>query len=143
MTKKKSPVQVFSCKFCEIFQNIYFVEHLWTAATGTLFCKESTLMIFQFLAHLMICCKLDDNQSVRDFILQSQAPMYTAIKLTLMFREESERVQDKSQDYDEIAAYCEVILFVWLIMQCVDPPKVDMRVTFYIFTEPKGNMDLK
>ena len=60
-----------------------------------------------------------------------------------MFREESERVQDKSQDYDEIAAYCEVILFVWLIMQCVDPPKVDMRVTFYIFTEPKGNMDLK
>ena len=26
--KKKAPVQVFSCKFCEIFKHTYFVEHL-------------------------------------------------------------------------------------------------------------------
>ena len=26
--KKETPVQVFSCAFCEIFKNIYFIEHL-------------------------------------------------------------------------------------------------------------------
>ena len=29
---KKIPTQVFSCEFCEIFKNTYFVEHLQTAA---------------------------------------------------------------------------------------------------------------
>ena len=26
---KKVVLQVFSCKFCKMFQNTYFVEHLW------------------------------------------------------------------------------------------------------------------
>ena len=30
--KRKTPAQVFSCDFCKIFKNIYFVEHLWAAA---------------------------------------------------------------------------------------------------------------
>ena len=29
----KHPTQVFSCKCCEIFKNIYFEEHLRTAAS--------------------------------------------------------------------------------------------------------------
>lgn len=58
----------------------------------------------------MICCKLNNNASAQDFILNSPAPIYTAIKLTLMYREESLRVKDKSQDYLEIAEYCEVLL---------------------------------
>ena len=29
---KKTPAQVFSCEFCEIFRNIYFEEHLWMAS---------------------------------------------------------------------------------------------------------------
>ena len=27
---KETPTQVFSCKYCEIFKNTYFEEHLWT-----------------------------------------------------------------------------------------------------------------
>ena len=26
---QKSLLQAFSCEFCEIFKNIYFLEHLW------------------------------------------------------------------------------------------------------------------
>ena len=56
----------------------------------------------------MTCCKLSENDTVRDFILNSQAPIYTAIKLTEMYREEALRLKDKSQDFIEIAEYCEV-----------------------------------
>ena len=31
---KETPAQVFSCEFCEIFKNTYFLEHLRTAACG-------------------------------------------------------------------------------------------------------------
>ncbi|XP_047126788.1 serine/threonine-protein phosphatase 6 regulatory ankyrin repeat subunit B isoform X1 [Hydra vulgaris] len=61
----------------------------------------------KFLGHLMICCKLNNNESAQDFILNSPAPIYTAIKLTLMYRAESLRVKDKSDDYLEIAEFCE------------------------------------
>ena len=27
--KKENLTQVFSCEFCEIFQNAFFIEHLW------------------------------------------------------------------------------------------------------------------
>ena len=30
---KYPPTQVFSCEYCEIFKNIYFEEHLRTAAS--------------------------------------------------------------------------------------------------------------
>ncbi|XP_065668333.1 serine/threonine-protein phosphatase 6 regulatory ankyrin repeat subunit C isoform X7 [Hydra vulgaris] len=61
----------------------------------------------EFLEHLMICCKLNNNKSVQDFILNSRAPIYTAIQLTLMYQEESLRIKDKSQDYIEMADFCE------------------------------------
>ena len=32
---KKTPTQVFSCRICETFKNIYFVEHLQTTASGS------------------------------------------------------------------------------------------------------------
>ena len=28
-----APAKVFSCKFCEIFQSTYSIEHLWTAVS--------------------------------------------------------------------------------------------------------------
>ena len=34
---KKTPTQVFSCEYCKIFKNIYFEEHLPTAAFGKYF----------------------------------------------------------------------------------------------------------
>ena len=33
--KKETPTQVFSCEFCELFRNTYFVEDLWTAGSET------------------------------------------------------------------------------------------------------------
>ncbi|XP_057313101.1 serine/threonine-protein phosphatase 6 regulatory ankyrin repeat subunit B-like isoform X3 [Hydractinia symbiolongicarpus] len=72
---------------------------------------EELLQDKKFLAHLMICCKLNNNVSAQDFILNSPAPIYTAIKLTLMYREESLRVKDKSQDYLEIALFCEQMAY--------------------------------
>ena len=27
--KKKTPTQVFSCEYCEIFKNSFFMEHIW------------------------------------------------------------------------------------------------------------------
>ena len=30
--KKEALAHVFSCEFCEIFQNTFFTEHLWTTA---------------------------------------------------------------------------------------------------------------
>ena len=31
---KENPPQVFSCKYCEIYKNSYFEEHLRTAASA-------------------------------------------------------------------------------------------------------------
>ena len=31
---KMTSAQVFSCKFKEIFKNIFFTEHFWTTASG-------------------------------------------------------------------------------------------------------------
>ena len=36
--KKETLAQVFSCEFCEIFENIFFTEHLRTTAPG---CKTN------------------------------------------------------------------------------------------------------
>ena len=30
---KKTLAQVFSCEFCEISKNTYFIEHLWATAS--------------------------------------------------------------------------------------------------------------
>ena len=30
---KKTLGQVFSCKFCEIFKNTFFIEHLWVTVS--------------------------------------------------------------------------------------------------------------
>ena len=31
--KKETLAQVISCGFCEIYKNIFFIEHLWTTAS--------------------------------------------------------------------------------------------------------------
>ena len=33
--KKENPTQVFSCEFCKVFKNSYFVEYLQTAASDS------------------------------------------------------------------------------------------------------------
>ena len=33
--KKETPPQVFFCDFCKIFQNTFFIEHLWGSTSGS------------------------------------------------------------------------------------------------------------
>ena len=54
---KKAQTQVFSCEFCELFNNTYFKEHLRTAGSktlvrGFLFNKVASLMAWIPLAVL-------------------------------------------------------------------------------------------
>ncbi|XP_065668345.1 serine/threonine-protein phosphatase 6 regulatory ankyrin repeat subunit B isoform X5 [Hydra vulgaris] len=64
-----------------------------------------------FLANLMVCCNLNNNLPAQDLILNSPAPIYAAIKLTLAFRKEAIRIKDKSDDYMEIEDFCEKMAY--------------------------------
>ena len=46
--KKKTPTQLFSCKYCKTYKNTYFEELLWTAASEItcFFIKHSDLISF-------------------------------------------------------------------------------------------------
>ena len=46
--KKETLVQVFSSEFCEISNNIFSTEHLWTTASGVLI-TDCELISFTFL----------------------------------------------------------------------------------------------
>ena len=65
LLKKKSPTQVFSCGVCETFKNIYFVEHLQTAASGS--CKHSTWTCF-------VIKNVDSTEFFREMKLPSPHP---------------------------------------------------------------------
>ena len=42
--KKEALAQVFSCEFCEISQNTFFAEHLWTTASNLRpFCTDTSI----------------------------------------------------------------------------------------------------
>ena len=40
--KKETPTQVFSCKFCEIFNNTFFTEHLRASEMPISHCVKNT-----------------------------------------------------------------------------------------------------
>ena len=52
---EKTPTQVFSCWICKTFKNIYFVEHLQIAVSGS--CKHS----------IWTCFKIKDIDSTEFF----------------------------------------------------------------------------
>ncbi|XP_065062546.1 serine/threonine-protein phosphatase 6 regulatory ankyrin repeat subunit A-like isoform X2 [Rhopilema esculentum] len=70
---------------------------------------ENMLTDRKFLLNLMLCSKLNDNESMIDFILNSPAPIYTACKLARLYRFESTKEKDKSSDLLEMGDYCEQI----------------------------------
>ena len=49
---KKTPTRVFSCKYCEIFKNTYFEQHLQTAAS----CSAASFSIQLFSQITLIGC---------------------------------------------------------------------------------------
>jgi len=70
---------------------------------------ENMLTDRKFLLNLMLCSKLNDNGSMIDFILNSPAPIYTACKLARLYRLESTKEKDKSNELMEMGDYCEQV----------------------------------
>ena len=50
--KKETPVQLFSCEFCEIFKSTFFTIPLWV--TASLNCKQASYSQFYFHRHFFI-----------------------------------------------------------------------------------------
>ena len=75
----------------------------WYASTnGGQKSKISLLLFFnfffQFIFDLMVCGKGNDNQPLQEFILQSPAPIDTAVKLSSLYREMSEKEKERAKD---------------------------------------------
>ena len=47
--KKKTVTRAFACEFCKISKNIYFTEHLWTAASGV---SEECYSLFDLFSQI-------------------------------------------------------------------------------------------
>ena len=37
---KKTLIQLFSCEFCKIFKNTFYIEHIWAAVSLAAICKQ-------------------------------------------------------------------------------------------------------
>ena len=59
MLEKETPVHVFSCDFCEIFKNVFFIEHLRANASGLI--TASTLLEY-------VC---ENTESSRDVLKEA------------------------------------------------------------------------
>ena len=55
-SKKETQTQVFSCEFCEIFKNTFFVEHLRTAASNH--CQLIFVNIHFFSSEMPKCSQI-------------------------------------------------------------------------------------
>ena len=56
--KKKSLAQVFSCEFCKIFKNTFFIEHIWATASANVMNLQLFLILESVnMIIVLICCK--------------------------------------------------------------------------------------
>ncbi|VDN17895.1 unnamed protein product [Gongylonema pulchrum] len=61
----------------------------------------------KFIFDLMVCGKTNDNEPLREFILQSPAPMDTAVKLSALYREMSEKEKERARDLLNVSEFAE------------------------------------
>ncbi|KAL3075605.1 hypothetical protein niasHT_034972 [Heterodera trifolii] len=61
----------------------------------------------KFIFDLMVCGKGNDNQPLQEFILQSPAPIDTAVKLSSLYREMSEKEKERAKDLSNVAIFAE------------------------------------
>lgn len=57
----------------------------------------------------MVCGKGNDNEPLQEFILQSPAPIDTAVKLSSLYREMSEKEKERAKDLNNVAVFAENI----------------------------------
>uniref|UniRef100_A0A914GWL2 Ion transport domain-containing protein n=1 Tax=Globodera rostochiensis TaxID=31243 RepID=A0A914GWL2_GLORO len=61
----------------------------------------------KFIFDLMVCGKGNDNQPLQEFILHSPAPIDTAVKLSSLYREMSEKEKERAKDLSNVAIFAE------------------------------------
>uniref|UniRef100_A0A1I8AYW8 ANK_REP_REGION domain-containing protein n=1 Tax=Meloidogyne hapla TaxID=6305 RepID=A0A1I8AYW8_MELHA len=61
----------------------------------------------KFIFDLMVCGKGNENQPLQEFILQSPAPIDTAVKLSSLYREMSEKEKERAKDLSNVAIFAE------------------------------------
>lgn len=72
----------------------------------------------------MVCSKLDNSESIMDFILMCPAPIYAASKLSKHYRNESSREKERSRDLVSAGDVCENMATELLSLACVDDAEV-------------------
>ncbi|TKR72642.1 hypothetical protein L596_020059 [Steinernema carpocapsae] len=61
----------------------------------------------KFIFDLMVCGKGHDNEPLQEFILQSPAPIDTAVKLSSLYREMSEKEKERAKDLSNVSVFAE------------------------------------
>lgn len=64
---------------------------------------------WKFIFDLMVCGKTKGNEPLQEFILQSPAPIDTAVKLSSLYREMSEKEKERAKDLNTVATFAENI----------------------------------
>uniref|UniRef100_A0A1I7S785 Ion_trans domain-containing protein n=1 Tax=Bursaphelenchus xylophilus TaxID=6326 RepID=A0A1I7S785_BURXY len=65
------------------------------------------MSLLTFIFDLMVCGKGNGNEPLQDFILQSPAPIDTAVKLSSVYREMSEKEKERAKDLTNVAQFAE------------------------------------
>ncbi|CAJ0580832.1 unnamed protein product, partial [Mesorhabditis spiculigera] len=61
----------------------------------------------RFVFDLMVCGKAHKNEPLQEFILQSPAPIETAVKLSSLYRDMSEKEKERARDLYNVAVFAE------------------------------------
>uniref|UniRef100_A0A1I7TBT6 ANK_REP_REGION domain-containing protein n=1 Tax=Caenorhabditis tropicalis TaxID=1561998 RepID=A0A1I7TBT6_9PELO len=61
----------------------------------------------KFIFDLMVCGKTNENEPLQEFILQSPAPIETAVKLSALYRDMSEKEKERAKDLLNVAVFSE------------------------------------
>ncbi|CAI5438376.1 unnamed protein product [Caenorhabditis angaria] len=61
----------------------------------------------KFIFDLMVCGKTNENEPLEEFILQSPAPIETAVKLSALYRDMSEKEKERAKDLMNVAEFSE------------------------------------
>ena len=72
--KKEALAQVFSCKFCKISKNTFFIEHLWATASDScsipftfIFKVTDNIIIINILLILLLLIVTDNIMKINSF----------------------------------------------------------------------------
>uniref|UniRef100_A0A914QBE7 ANK_REP_REGION domain-containing protein n=1 Tax=Panagrolaimus davidi TaxID=227884 RepID=A0A914QBE7_9BILA len=61
----------------------------------------------KFIFDLMVCGKATKDEPLQEFILQSPAPIDTAVKLSSLYRDMSEKEKERAKDLSNVAVFAE------------------------------------